>query len=672
MTRAALAALSICTLALATPAHAQEAPPPPAPTAVAPPNTDRQAQDSGQEAADVQVPADEPAQAAAEPETGTAGQTDEVDEPPAESGRTAVDAAPETVPQPGPVTESLDAPRDPRTYKLWVLFPALIAILLAILVRQVIPALVVGVIVGAFMMVPCLPIDDALSDSHWSVAGLRLAAERYILGAVTDPSDNFGHISIIVFTLVIGFMVGIIGRNGGTEGMVRLVAGKTDSRRRVGLTAWFAGLVVFFDDYANTMIIGPTMRSVFDRVKLSRAKLAYVVDSTAAPVASIALIGTWVGTEIGLIQQGLDAVTESGVPAFLVNDQGEVLRGMQAFVASIAYRFYPILALFLVFLVVITGLDFGPMKRSERKVLSKIDKDPPPKTEETPVEPQVQARWWLAFCPIVVLILGTVFVLGTTGSHATPETAFAQPMAWWQKAALVVSNGDTYLSIYYGALLSAVVAILLTMLVRACSLRDAIDAGLEGMAKMFPAMVVLVLAWALSAVLRQLHLGEVVAQYLQDGNFPAAWLPFSVFVSAAVISFATGTSWGTMAILCPITVDIGARVIAGVDIAEARPLFYAAVGSVLAGAVFGDHCSPISDTTVLSSIASGCRHEEHVWTQIPYALVAAIGAMGLGDVMCSVYKQPWYYGLGAGAAFLIFVVLVFGRRAQPSFELADA
>jgi Na+/H+ antiporter NhaC len=172
--------------------------------------------------------------------------------------------------------------------------------------------------------------------------------------------------------------------------------------------------------------------------------------------------------------------------------------------------------------------------------------------------------------------------------------------------------------------------------------------------------------------LTDLQLGNVVAGHLKAQDFPAQWLPLGVFVSAAVISFATGTSWGTMAILCPMTVDIGVRLIAGIEQPEALHLFYASVGSVLAGAVFGDHCSPISDTTVLSSIASGCRHEEHVWTQIPYALLAAIASMGLGDVLCSVYQQPWYVGLGAGAIFLILALLLFGRQAQPSLELADA
>ena len=155
-------------------------------------------------------------------------------------------------------------------------------------------------------------------------------------------------------------------------------------------------------------------------------------------------------------------------------------------------------------------------------------------------------------------------------------------------------------------------------------------------------------------------------------EFPATWLPLAVFLCAAIVSFATGSSWGTMGILCPVTVSIAANLGGSLDPATALHLFYASVGSVLAGAIFGDHCSPISDTTVLSSIAAGCPHEEHVWTQIPYALVAAIAAMGFGDVMCSVFDQPWYLGLAGGAVFLWLFVLIVGRRATITPETINA
>jgi Na+/H+ antiporter NhaC len=572
--------------------------------------------------------------------------------------------------------EPLREPKDPTSYGRWVLLPALLTIILAILTRQVVPALVVGVTIASYMLLPCLADANTYAQSGKLVGGFRLAAEHYVLGAIAD--DN--HIKIMVFTLVIGFMVGVIGRNGGTRGMVRLVAGKSSSPRRCALTAWLAGLFVFFDDYANSMIVGPTMQPVFDRVKLSRAKLAYIVDSTAAPVASLALIGTWVGAEIGYIQDGLDAVAAKG--AALLDSQGNVITGMQAFLGSIPYRFYPILALFLVFLIALTGRDFGPMKRSERKILSKIDPDPSAESSET-ASKRATATWWLGLAPVFLLVVSTIWVLVATGLSAEGTATAMSAVApdgsstwaahsWWERAGTVVSNADSYIAIFYGAVFSAIAAVLLTMISRVCSVRDAVDAGLEGMSRMFPAVVILILAWSLSAVLQDLKLGEVAVTQLRSLDFQAMWLPLAVFICAAIVSFATGTSWGTMGILCPLTVMIAVELAVELEPARALGIFYASVGSVLAGAVFGDHCSPISDTTVLSSIASGCRHEEHVWTQIPYALVAAIAAMGLGDVACSVYGQPWYYGLGAGALFLLLVVFVLGRRPVPSFELADA
>ena len=586
------------------------------------------------------------------------------------------------------------ASKDPKTYYgLWVILPAAIAIILAMLTRQVIPALFLGVLAGAYMMLPCIPQDWSAADPNVSpiVRGFRFAVEFVFLSVIAGADDDFGRLKIIVFTLVIGFTVGVIGRNGGTAGLVRLVSGRSESPRRSALAAWLGGMVVFFDDYANTMIVGPTMRSVFDRAKLSRAKLAYIVDSTAAPVASLALIGTWIGAEIGAIQAGLNQITGDQVPAFLAGDGGGVaINGMEAFIRSLPYRFYPILALVFVFFVSLLRRDFGPMKKAEIKAMSV-----PPGTsahdDDNEGGNRPKPRWVLGVLPVLVLVGVTVYLLTATGfgAMAGDTDNFVQqpvegstsealvwhhigrneqgeevriPMAFWEVASATVSRGDSYLAMYHGALLSAIAALLLTALARACAVRDAVDAGLAGMSRMFPAIVVLILAWSLGTVLDQnnLQLGEVVAGHL-EGFERANWLPLVVFGTAAAISFATGTAWATMAILCPMVVSIGAALLADLDPGQAEPLFYASIGSVLAGAVFGDHCSPISDTTVLSSMASGCRHEEHVWTQIPYALVTAVAAMGFGDVMCNVYKVPVYYGLGAGAVFLLVVLLIFGR-----------
>jgi Na+/H+ antiporter NhaC len=565
-------------------------------------------------------------------------------------------------------------------YDLWVLVPAIVAILLAMAFRQVIPALVVGVLVGAYM-ISAVPgdVELAFREAPSIIAGVRVATEHYLLNALADRD----HLQILIFTLTIGFTVGVIGRNGGTAGLVRIVVGDTTSRRRGMLTAWLAGLVVFFDDYANTMIVGPTMRSVFDRLKLSRAKLAYIVDSTAAPVASIAIIGTWVGMEIGYIQDGINRAIQDGVPSFLavadsVNADGgvSVMTGMEAFLGSLRYRFYPLLALFFVFVLALTGRDFGPMRRAEARALEQTDDASG--TAEGASTGDEKPRWMLGLLPILVLIGVTLTVLYTTGRYSDATvTRMAQvtedgtntwdALPLWRQASFIISNANSYVAILYGALLSATFAVVQTMLARVVSVRNTVEAGLDGMGRMFPAVVILALAWALSAVSQDLQLGEVVTDHLDQLGFSIYWLPTAVFISAALISFATGTSWGTLGILCPITVEIAVRLIPDAEALtdpQARSLFYASVGSVLAGAIFGDHCSPISDTTVLSSIASGCRHEEHVWTQMPYAIVVALVAIGLGDALSSRYHQPWYIGLTVGAFVLLLFALLFGRRPR--------
>jgi len=550
----------------------------------------------------------------------------------------------------------------------WQVFiPPVAAILLAMIFRAVVPALFIGVLIGSFMRLPELaPPYTADVASFRDVPlfimnGFRATVEKYVIGGIVDPGNGFSHATIIVFTMAIGFLVGVIGRNGGTSGMVQLVAGETRSPRRGGLTAWLAGMFVFFDDYANAMIVGPTMQPVFDRLKLSRAKLAYIVDSTAAPVASI-FIGTWVGTEITYIDQGLSALSAKGAPAFLTADGLSTVSAMGLFWQSIPYRFYALFAIIAVFFVALLCRDFGPMKKSETTALGGQDGD---KGQARVVhdENAAQPRWWMGLLPVLTLVGVTVAILYRTGAaKAGQENLISDSMNWLERGSQILKGSDPYLSILYGAVVAAVLALLLTMVTRACSIRDAADAGLEGMTRVSAALVILVLAWALSTVTQELKLGEVVRFYLQNYGFPAVWLPLAIFVAAAVVSFATGTSWGTMGILTPVSVEVGAGLAAGT--ADPMSLFLSCIGAVLAGSVFGDHCSPISDTTVLSSLATGCRHEEHVWTQMPYALVTALVAVACGNYLCDVHNQPWYYGVGAGTLALFLIFLIFGRRPK--------
>ncbi|MHC4064025.1 MAG: Na+/H+ antiporter NhaC family protein [Planctomycetota bacterium] len=540
----------------------------------------------------------------------------------------------------------------PTDYGLWVLAPPVVAIVLAVLTRQVVAALFLGTLVAAYMLLPFGGDAAPYADSHYVIAGVRVAVEKYIVGGIVDFDGDlqcYYRVQIMVFTLTIGAMVGVVGANGGTRAMVEVLSRWAKTSRRGQVVGWVGGHAVFFDDYANTMILGPTLRPLYDRLRISRAKLAYIVDSTAAPVASLVPIGTWIGAEISYIKDGLDNVAASGnVPSFL-----EGVSGYSAFLSSIGYRYYAIFALALVIVIALTRRDFGPMKRAERESASGVLG-----ADQSEATDEVRGRWWYALAPVLVMVGLTVAVLLVPGWRAFPED---QKLSL-HTMRLLLSEADPYRSILYGALAGLTLALLISVASRTLRLRKAVESGLDGMCRMFPAIVILVLAWSLSDSTRALQLGEVVTAKLQGGEFPAVYLPMAVFGAACLISFATGTSWGTMGILCPVAVEVAAGLCADLPTDQALPLFYSAVGAVLAGAIFGDHCSPISDTTVLSSLASSCRLEEHVWTQLPYALLAAAASVVAGNVLCNVFGRPWWTGLLAGLVLLLAFVLIVGRR----------
>jgi Na+/H+ antiporter NhaC len=534
-------------------------------------------------------------------------------------------------------------------YGAWVLVPPVVTIVLAIALRQVIPALSVGVLIAAGMMTACAGPVDVYGGGI--IGGLRRALEGYLLGALHD----LDHLKILVFTMMIGGMVGIIAANGGTQALVDRVSRWASNRQRGQIATWFAGLIVFFDDYANAMIVGPAMRPICDRLRISRAKLAYIVDSTAAPVSSIALIGTWVGTEIGYIDDGLkDLVTK---PAFLTD-----VTAYGAFLNSIPFRFYAILAIVMVALIGWLDRDFGAMRRAERKAHAGAARG---EREDMPAG--AVGRAWYAVVPVLVLVVATITLLGVTGWYrikATQPELIAGGGTSFEVVRGVISNANSYDSLLYGSLAALVLAGAISLVTRMLTLSKVVDSATDTVARMVPTFMVLVLAWSLSGAMKELMLGEVAKNLLNQYGFNAIWLPFLIFVSSCVVSFATGTSWGTMGILCPATVIIAAHLLADYPRAEALPIFYAAVGAVLSGAVFGDHCSPISDTTVLSSLASSCSLEQHVWTQIPYALTVALVSTLCGDVLCRYLNQPWWVGLLTGTMALWLIVLAVGRKPQ--------
>ena len=503
--------------------------------------------------------------------------------------------------------------------------PPFVAIAFALIFRSVLPALFVGIWCGA-----------------WLAAGLSLGGlwrgfmasfDTHLVAAMADAD----RIKIILFTMMMGGMIGILSKNGGMQGIVAAVTGIARTPRRGQLTTAGLGLAIFFDDIANTLLIGKTMQPVTDRLRISREKLAYLVDSTAAPIASIAFATTWIGYQVSVIDATVGGMADFDQPAYAL------------FLASLPHAYYPLLTLFLVFAIAASGRDFGPMLTAERR--ARLGHRPAtPGTADAPDPTRPQPRMINAVVPIATLIVTLIATLYATGSG----DSFRQ----------IIGSADSFQALLAASFLGVAVAGALTLAQRLLSLEALIDAWFDGVMTTFLAMIILVLAWTLSDLTQTLHTADFLIAALGDRLAPGL-LPAITFVLAALVAFTTGTSWGTMGILMPLVLPLawGVLDISGLTDPAHMHILYGAVAAVLAGATFGDHCSPISDTTVLSSAASGCNHIEHVRTQLPYALTTGIVA----TVVCAIpvgYGAPWWLCLLLGAAVIWLGLTRFGKRSD--------
>ncbi|KAA3638805.1 MAG: Na+/H+ antiporter NhaC family protein [Proteobacteria bacterium] len=490
--------------------------------------------------------------------------------------------------------------------------PPLLAIAVALLFRQVIPALFVGLMFGVWL------IGNLSWQALWTSP--LVTVQKYTVDALADTD----HASVIIFSLLIGGLVGISSRNGGMVGVVNLIVNWANSVKRASLATIAMGLSIFFDDYANSLVVGNTMRPVTDKMKISREKLAYLVDSTAAPIASIAFVTTWVGFEVGLIDEALRSINHQGDGAYIM------------FLQSIPYSFYPIFAIALTIFIASTGRDFGPMLNAEQRAregyinttegIGLADDDIQP-IEDKP------HRAMNALIPFGVLILVVLGGLYVTGLDPNDES---------QKLKDIIGNSDAFKAMLWASIAATLVAIVMSVSQRILTMEDTMEAWYEGMKPMLQAIVILVLAWSLAAITEQLKTSLYISSLLQD-SLSYYWLPVLTFLLAALTAFATGSSWGTMGILIPLIIPITWNVMSaqGVLDAEYLHIIHISIASILAGAVWGDHCSPISDTTILSSMASGCDHIEHVRTQIPYAMYAGGFAILIGIIPASFGLSPW-------------------------------
>lgn len=529
-----------------------------------------------------------------------------------------------------PLSSALAASSDPAVPGWITVLPPIIAIAFAILTKRVIPALFVGIWFGAWAASGLGLVDV------WS--GLLDSFQVYVLGAVA----NEDHAAVMLFSFMIGGMVGIVSRNGGMQGIVNHIVRWARTSRHGQTATGLLGLVVFFDDYANTLIVGNAMRPVTDRLRISREKLAYIVDSTAAPVTAIAFVTTWIGYEVGLIGDAVDKIDTLNMSAYGI------------FLSSIAYSFYPILAVMFVFAVALLHRDFGPMYKAEMRARTTgevlgpgAEVDDAATGLEMAPNPDKPQRAINAIAPVLTLIVSVL-----TGLYVTGEGDNLRD---------IIGTADSYKALMWASLLSVVVAVVLSLSQRVLNLEETIAAWYSGVKSMMYAMIVLVLAWSLGAITEVLGTADYLVLVLGD-TLPPGLVPAIVFVLAAATAFATGTSWGTMGILVPLVVPLSWSVmqVNGMTDAGDFHILYSSVASVLAGAVWGDHCSPISDTTILSSMASGCDHIEHVRTQLPYAGLVGVVAVLLGTVPAG-FGFPWWLSLIIGTGFLLLALRVIGK-----------
>ena len=539
----------------------------------------------------------------------------------------------------------------------WSVLPPVIAIVMALVFRQVLFALFAGIWIGAWLV--------GGAGLTGIVTAFFATATDYIVPSIADPS----HVSILVFSMFIGGMVGIIGANGGTRGIVKAITRLVTNRSRAQVTTTLMGYIVFFDDYANTMVVGSTMRPLTDRLRISRAKLAYLVDSTAAPVAIVAIISTWIGAVIGYITEAGSGITGFDQSAYFV------------FLNALPYNFYAFLAILFVAIIAFSGRDFGPMRRAEQNALdgndttgvketsdmddsemddsdtddselddSELDDSEveTTKTETTKTETHRFTSHWLnAALPIVGLVIVTLAGLWITGEGSSLQQ--------------IVGSSDSYAALVWGSVLSLFLAIVLTMSQRLITTEKMLKGMFRGMNLMFEGLIILVLAWSLGLVTQDLNTATYLVSLL-EGILDPFWIPVLIFILAGFTSFATGSSWGTMGILTPLVLPLTWTLSESVGLspADTNMLIYSSVSAVLAGAVWGDHCSPISDTTILSSLACQCDHVSHVNTQLPYALT--VGGLSVVAIIAStVVGIPLWLIYPAAIAAMIFIIYRFGK-----------
>jgi Na+/H+ antiporter NhaC len=527
----------------------------------------------------------------------------------------------------------------------WSLFPPLLAILVAVASGRLVWGLCLALFSGALI---ALPTDVPVY--MWPLHALYMAAIDFVWTPLRDSFQLF----ILGFTASLIGMVRVVSLAGGTRGIAEALVRRAASARSTRLATALLGMAIFFDDYANTIVVGTTMRPITDRFRISREKLAYLVDSTAAPVAGVAIISTWIGFEVGLFGDAMDSL-------------GTGISGYELFFRALPARFYCLLTLFFLLVSTLMRRDYGPMLRAERRARQHNQPLAPgaqPMTgdaHQVPDHPDIAGHWAVAALPVGLVIFGVLAGMHWDARNAEAVIAARGEHAFFSRVywTAVFSNADGAKVMFLSSLAGSGLAFVFARTRK--SVRDGsrplgtstiLRTWVSGITGFSYALLILVLAWAIKEMCQAVHTSDYLIGALENVLDPR-FLPLLVFGLAAAVAFSIGTSWTTMALLLPTMLPVAHQM---GDIT----LVILVAAAVLDGAIFGDHCSPISDTTVLSSIAASCDHIAHVRTQAPYAITTMCIAAVCG-YLGSTLLYSTYIGLGLGMLVVVATLVIVGR-----------
>ena len=496
--------------------------------------------------------------------------------------------------------------KSPMCGTMWSLAPALFAIVLALIFKEVYSALFAGVVLGACFVTQFAPLETVdFVVNNGLIEGMKATT------------------GVFIFLVILGAFVCMINKTGAALAFGRWAQTHIKSRIGSQLATFFLGILIFIDDYFNCLAVGSVMRPVTDAKRVSRAKLAFIIDATAAPVCMIAPISSWAA-----------AVSQYSA--------GTGYNGLELFIHAIPYNFYSLLALCFVVMIILMRFDFGPMARYERNAIEKGDLHTVvPEQVMQELEEKYPCRGKLVdlVVPVLLLISLSTFALVYVGGILEDGKSFADAL----------SDTDATVGLPWGALISLVLVIAFYRIRGVLSFRAAMRCIPEGFVAMVPAILILTLATALKNVTTALEAREFIAFHMEhSASGLVNFLPAVIFVVAAILAFSTGTSWATFGILIPIVVS---------TFDPTSPLMFIGMSACLAGAVAGDHCSPISDTTIMSSAGAQCDHLSHVSTQLPYVLT--VGCVSFAAFLLAGFVQNWFivFPLALGTLFVTMLVL---------------